>query len=265
MNGELDNLGDAALAVIPNPVAVSVLEVDGKTFTADEIRRMSERDKNTLEDYRQKTERVKQDRETVEQEQHKLNTIRDALGRDILWYRTHSSDEWSGYTPEYDKVTGRVTNNVTVATDPGISALTAKINSMESELKQFRAEAAGDKADQTLALAESLIKGGKYPLADFQAVKDHMFVFFSQNGRIPQKEEVVKMVRDSHEGYAKVADRARKDAIPRGADENPLPAAGPAASSLPGNKENLPKLSDIGAVTELGNAFFGKQRALRGT
>ena len=239
--------------------------VEGKAYTEKEVEELLRKETDLLRDYHKKTEDLAVDRESLkgkeaeavrklEEAEGLLTNVQRAQDADRSFFTTHAADEWDEYQSEIDNLAGGKKGK-SKGEDKAVKELLEEVKSLREEVGSLRADTAGEKVDNSLKLAEGLCKG-KYPLADFDAVKDRMFVAYSTNKKIPTEEEVRKMVEESHERVAGL-DLVKRDS----GEVEGLPAAGGGAP--PEMPKDIPHKTDIDGDTDAGNKFFALQAAGR--
>lgn len=255
---------------------VEVFVVDGEELSPERLvsflEDLDNTKKNTLKDYHKKTESLSEERKRLAKESDELNqkmaalsASKEAFEKDVNWYKTHDPSEWASYQSEFAKVSkvsepGKVQDPTVTALRQELAELKDAISGLKGQTEAINSKNMKKDADESLDYALKL--ASSYPLADEQAVKNALYVFFTQNERVPTKVEIQKIVSTQHERVEKLVGKAKYT--------KPIDPVLPSGSGggIPKAEISKPdpnvKLSDTEAATKAGRDFFNKSRTLRG-
>ena len=246
--------------------------IDGKTYTSEEILRLEEKGSNLQRDYTQKTQKLAEDKDSLQKEKEDILSIRDknletqrALQNDLNFYKTHPPAEWDGYTSEVDQVLGKATpgEKREVLSDPRVKALIDKVEGLEKKLTGFEERDVDKDYNNALGIAKSLISK-TYPLAPFDSIKDKIQIFHAYNKRLPSEEEVKGIVSARHDEAVKLNKKMGFKVDEETKEKGGILPSG-AGGGLPGGKTlDEVKVSRIEDHGEAGKKFMENQILKRG-
>lgn len=254
------------------------LVVDGKTYTPDEITRMVNRDKNLQRDYTEKTTELAKDREALNVESTRVNSMMDkavkaqnAFHADVDHFKTHTIEESANYVPQVDMILGNakdttpnVSQEIDIENHPLVKSLQKDITDIKAKNAQDDNLKLDKSFDDALKFANSVIVKD-YQSASSRDVHNQISVYYVANGKIPSEQDIRKFASVRHEENMKMLKSAggSTENLTNVENQDPGMPSSKGSGIVDESKDEVADLYDINAAEENGKAYFDNLRKQR--
>ena len=245
----------------------SGVKIGGRVYTEKEIKELEESRVNFQRDYTKKTTDLAQQRkevdnlrDTVLTERERVGEVLGAFKEDLEFYNTHEKDLWDNYSPRSLSMAQEL--GITPKSSPEVKMLMDKLGEMSARidsLSKVRMESSvEDQVDEVLGTATKLISKD-YPLADDEEVLSGIRLYHVDNdGKLPSKEEILKMVRKSHDKAVSKGIQMPRAAVGKSAGDAVLKSSGKPPAAL---NEPVPNLFDRTAIRKASQQWLDARRS----
>jgi len=239
---------------------------------------MVDRDKNLQRDYTEKTTELAKDREALNVESTRVNSMMDkavkaqnAFHADVDHFKTHTIEESANYVPQVDMILGNakdttpnVSQEIDIENHPLVKSLQKDITDIKAKNAQDDNLKLDKSFDDALKFANSVIVKD-YQSASSRDVHNQISVYYVANGKIPSEQDIRKFASVRHEENMKMLKSAggSTENLTNVENQDPGMPSSKGSGIVDESKDEVADLYDINAAEENGKAYFDNLRKQR--